>query len=384
MKFIKNFIFNPLSVFCKHISNTTVYLLVFADIFLLVASASFSVWGKSLSGVFMWLKVIPDPVFIIIGVFGGCISGFILAKLLPELSNISKNQIEELKERCKKYDEDIKKLNDEACNLKSSKEVLEAKLEEKEVEIDRLKHQSIDITSFEEVMKIIFAEAKMRIKDVKCEWIGNVIPKSAMHRPRIKKYIGALEKEFTASLRIDLKKINIRLSGKNLYVCGIKPEVKVENPEPTKWMIQEVQTYKLKEIGKNEASQDLIIGDDGKRYKPDESEYLIDTSIDPREVQSISKAYDEELTKRICQTDFDGYNMVLGYVESSAENFIRMLLKPCEEAGYKIIFPVEETVSAISAMQLEDFVRKFNNERLVCSNGKQPTLQNSDSITVCA
>ena len=99
MKFIKNFIFSPLSVFCKHISNTTVYLLVFADIFLLVASASFSVWGKSLSGVFMWLKVIPDPVFIIIGVFGGCISGFILAKLLPELSNISKNQIEELKER---------------------------------------------------------------------------------------------------------------------------------------------------------------------------------------------------------------------------------------------------------------------------------------------
>ena len=383
MKFIKNFIFNPLSVFCKHISNTTVYLLVFADIFLLVASASFSVWGKSLSGVFMWLKVIPDPVFIIIGVLGGCISGFILAKLLPELSNISKNQIEELKERCKKYDEDIKKLNDEACNLKSSKEALEAKLEEKEVEIGRLKHQSIDITSFEEVMKIIFAEAKMRIKDVKCEWIGNVIPKSAIHRPRIKKYIGALEKEFTASLRIDLKKINIRLSGKNLYVCGIKPEVKVENPEPTKWMIQEVQTYKLKEIGKNEASQDLIIGDDGKRYKPDESEYLIDTSIDPREIQSISKAYDEELTKRICQTDFDGYNMVLGYVESSAENFIRMLLKPCEKAGYKIIFPVEETVSAISAMQLEDFVRKFNNERLVCSNW-EPILQNSDSITVRA
>ena len=383
MKLIKNFIFSPLSVFCKHISNTTVYLLVFADIFLLVASASFSVWGKSLSGVFMCLKMIPDPVFIIIGVFGGCISGFILAKLLPELSNISKNQIEDLKERCKKYDADIKKLKDAEYHLKSDKNALEAKLKEKDDEIVRLKHQSIDITSFEEVMKIIFAEAKMRIKDVKCEWIDKVIPKSAIHRPRIKKYIGALEKEFTASLRIDLKKINIRLSDKNLYVCGIKPEVKVENPEPTKWMIQEVQTYKLKEIGKNETSQDLIIGDDGKRYKPDESEYLIDTSIDPREIQSISKAYDEELTKRICQTDFDGYNMVLGYVESSAENFIRMLLKPCEKAGYKIIFPVEETVSAISAMQLEDFVCKFNNERLVCSNGK-PTLQNSDSITVCA
>ena len=55
----------------------------------------------------------------------------------------------------------------------------------------------------------------------------------------------------------------------------------------------------------------------------------------------------------------------------------------CEKAGYKIIFPVEETVSAISPMQLEDFVCKFNNERLVCSNGK-PTLQNLDSITVCA
>ena len=156
------------------------------------------------------------------------------------------------------------------------------------------------------------------------------------------------------------------LGDKILYVTGIVPKVDACNSKPTKWLIREIQSYKLKEIGQKNDSPDAfdIIGDDGRtaRYEPD-AEAPIETSVDPHDFLSSSERHTNELLDRIRETNFDGYKMVLDCVKSAAERFIRMLLKPCEKDGYRIEFPSEDAVAGIAPVPLEDFVTAFNSQQ---------------------
>ena len=234
---------------------------------------------------------------------------------------------------------------------------LETDIENLRNDNERLKGARIDITSIKSVLEIVLAEVDMRIKDVCHKWLdGTFKPKTPWHRATIKKYLGVVEKTFKAKLGVDLKKVSVcELAGKRLIISGIKAQVTPCCPE-TKWINKEVITYKLRRVNDGETAIRFY---DGVGYIPDESENILEASIDQRDVSEPSQNYDDELTKRIKSTDFENYSLAVKFAEKAAERFIEMILLPCKNNGFTIEF-VSKSDSDSSGMLLVDFINNFN------------------------
>lgn len=279
---------------------------------------------------------------ILCGAIGCFVAGILFTYFLVRMLDVAK-QFRGARERCD--------------NLKKECEKLKTQNNAAQSELNRLQHQRIDITAIKDVSEFNFAEVDMVVKDVCDKWLEGSFEKSPVHRPVAKKYLGVLERTFKAKLGVDLTKVRINKIEKRLIVSGIEPKVTPCSPDPAKWFEQEVKTYKLRQIKEGETG---VVSSDGKDYVPDESEYVLEASIDPRDVARESKAYEDELTERIKHTDFAGYALAVKFAERAAERFVEMILSPCKQAGYTIEFRGEPFDGNVQSKLIEQFIEEFN------------------------
>lgn len=267
----------------------------------------------------------------------------------------------------KKEGEAGKSLRDELAHEQRERAAAQQRVAALEADNARLRHQRIDINAFAPVLKLGLADADMKIKDVKVEWMDDFDSGGMLSKPTRSKYVGVLERSFKAVYGVDLMKLKIFEDGDCLRVAGIVPESIGLKDDSKRWLVRQTQEYRLKASslskGNPVPSCDLETGwGDGETY------YQIDTSApfegrtDLNETAAVAEVQEAELQKRINNGIGQEFQLVNEYIQKTAQGFITLLLAPVKKPIVFVTTPLAELEGQSDWLALEDFAKNFNKQ----------------------
>ena len=251
------------------------------------------------------------------------------------------------------------------------REVMAARKQIAALEADnaRLKHQRIDINDFAPILKLGLAEAAMKIKDVKVEWMDDFNSGGMLAKPTRSKYVGVLERSFKAVYGVDLLKLMICDDGDRIRVAGIAPESIGLKDDNKRWLVRQTQKYRLKSSslasGAPVPANDPETGwDDGETYFQIDASAPFEGRTDLNATATLAEAQETDLQTRINHGIGQEFNLVNEYIQKTAQGFITLLLAPVRKPIDFVSTPLAELDEKPNWLTLEDFVRNYNQRLL--------------------
>lgn len=303
-----------------------------------VALAIASLIGGNLlmGGVYKFLAV---PCIAIGCFFGGFLFQTFMSNYIFRSNAVRKSDYDKLKEQTDKENA----VKDEAISkLEKSTAEQTQKIAELEKRCRDMARQRIDINSFQPVMELALVEFDMTINDVKIKWLKDKIQLGKLlHDDKCPQYIGILDKQFKAKFGLDMKEVKVRRdeSGKKLLVSGLKPTFIGIKDDKEKWLLREIQTFRLvkkpADSGACDAEDCLV--KDGFLYEKDSTKE-VETTLDLNMIKHVADEQRTELQERI-NTGFKAVECAEQYILHMGETFIRCLLSPItQDNKYEIVF----------------------------------------------
>lgn len=317
-----------------------------AGLFLAIALAGVSIAGSC----FVPTKVLS----ILLSAMGCFASGWFFASFLTKTMHLGFEE--------RDADEALAAQREENAKLQSEVAELRAKNR-------RLEKQRIDINDVRPIIKLGLMEADMTVKDVKIEWMDDDFEKEGLiesiRHARRSQYVGVLQRSFKAVYGVDLAKLRIREDDDCLRVAGIAPESLGMKDDESKWLLRQVQRYRLKTTSKI-AESAVPNADVSTGFFADDKYYEIDRKasfegiLDLNRTAEPSNAQEKELRERINNGIGEEFRNVNGYIREMAEGFVRILLAPVKKPVVFIATPMAEIDDSSSWLLLEAFAKDWN------------------------
>ena len=297
--------------------------------------------------------------------FSGFLFQMFLSNYIFRSNAMRKSEYDKLKEFADKNEKESER---RIAELGKSEAALKDRVAELTNKTEQLKSQRIDITSFEPIMQLALAEFNMVFNDVKIDWLKDEIKLGQMlHDDKCPQYIGILHKEFNAKFGLDMKSVKVRRSGekKQIFVSGLKPSFIGTQNDREKWMLREIQTFRLRNKGKvsgdpKDTTEELV--QDGTLYEKDLSKE-VDCSLDLNRIEKISNTQRDELQARIAN-GFEAVKFAEDYVVNMGRSFVQCLLKTAFPE-YSVEFEDEQCADS---KPLLEFVKEVELEATGCSD----------------